>query len=80
MRSPARWSDPPDARWEPRCPWSIAACSEAEPPEEDYGDKHSVSCIRSGEFAADTRLLARSTRPRNLVTDQAQTPGTADGT
>ena len=77
---PSPMERPPGCPLEPRCPWSIAACSEAEPPEEDYGDKHSVSCIRSGEFAADTRLLARSTRPRNLVTDQAQTPGTADGT
>lgn len=68
---PSPMDRPPGCPLEPRCPWSIAACSEAEPPEEDYGDQHSVSCIRSGEFAADTQLLARVTRPR----DQAEESG-----
>ena len=61
---PSPMERPPGCPLEPRCPWSIDACSDAEPPEEDYGDQHLVSCIRSGEFAADTQLLARATRPR----------------
>ena len=53
---------PPGCPLEPRCPWSVDACSEAEPPEDDFGGGHTVSCIRAGEFAADDRLLARATR------------------
>ena len=59
---PSPMERPPGCPLEPRCPWSITACSEAEPPEENFGPGHSVSCIRAGEFAADTRLLARTTR------------------
>ena len=60
---PSPMDRPPGCPLEPRCPWSVSACSEAEPPEESFGPGHSVSCIRAGEFAADTQLLARATRP-----------------
>ena len=76
---PSPMERPPGCPLEPRCPWSIDACSEAEPPEQDYGDQHSVSCIRSGEFAADTQLLARATRPRDGGRDRRKMPDPADG-
>ena len=76
---PSPMDRPPGCPLEPRCTWSIAACSEAEPPEEDYGDHHSVSCIRSGEFAADTQLLARATRPADRRPDMGETPDPPDG-
>ena len=52
---PSPMDRPPGCPLEPRCPWSIAGCAEAEPPEEDFGADHSVSCIRAGEFAAGLR-------------------------
>lgn len=77
---PSPMDRPPGCPLEPRCPWSIADCSDAEPPEEDYGDQHSVSCIRSGEFAADTRLLARATRPKEHGPDRQPDADPPDGT
>ena len=77
---PSPMDRPPGCPLEPRCPWSIGPCSDAEPPEEDYGNQHSVSCIRSGEFAADARLLARATRPKDHGPDRDPTSDLPDDT
>lgn len=60
---PSPLERPPGCPLEPRCPWSITACSEAEPPLEHAAPRHHVACIRARDFVEDPSLLARSARP-----------------
>lgn len=60
---PSPLERPPGCPLEPRCPWSVSACSEAEPPLEHAASGHRVACIRAGDFAADPSMLARRARP-----------------
>ena len=54
---PSPLERPPGCPLEPRCPWAVAACSEAEPPLEHAASEHQVACIRAGDLAADPSLL-----------------------
>ncbi len=55
--APSALSPPPGCPFHPRCPFAIAACSEALPAleaveasEEDRGREHLAACIRKGEI------------------------------
>ena len=55
--APSALSPPPGCPFHPRCPFAIAACSEALPAleavgasEEDGGREHLAACIRKGEI------------------------------
>jgi oligopeptide/dipeptide ABC transporter ATP-binding protein len=43
---------PPGCRFEPRCPWRIAACAAAVPPLVVLRGDHESACIRQRELLA----------------------------
>jgi peptide/nickel transport system ATP-binding protein/oligopeptide transport system ATP-binding protein len=49
---PPPFALPPGCRFEPRCPFAIAACREAQPPLLDVAPAHGAACIRAPLEAA----------------------------
>jgi peptide/nickel transport system ATP-binding protein len=50
-RPPSLSSLPPGCPFEPRCPISVPACLDAEPPLHDVGGGHAAACVRAPEIA-----------------------------
>lgn len=46
---------PPGCKFHPRCPYSVSACEEAEPPEEWVSSGHMVACHRWRELKLEVR-------------------------
>ena len=55
---PSPLERPPGCPLEPRCPWALGACSDAEPALTQVTEQHNVACIRAEEFLKDPKLLA----------------------